>query len=118
VVFTPSHAPSGVAPFALVGDDVYCVIDPEAPEPANLEAAIRLARLLALASLVEHEAEVDAAAVRAALTAIREQLDVVRSLKGQLTSISNATKAVWSGLDQMRSNILARVTEAEAEIGS
>ena len=31
VVFTPAHAPTGVAPFALVGDDVYCVIDPEAP---------------------------------------------------------------------------------------
>jgi hypothetical protein len=118
VVFTPTHAPAGVAPFALVGDDVYCVIDPESPEPANLEAAIRLSRLLALASLVEHEVEVDGAAIRAALTAIREQLDVVRSLKGQLTSISNATKAVWSGLDQLRSNILARVTEAETEIGS
>ena len=118
VVFTPTHAPSGVAPFALVGDDVYCVIDPQAPEPANLEAAIRLARLLALASLVEHEVEVDAAAIGAALSAIREQLDVVRGLKVQLTSISNATKAVWSGLDQMRSNILARVTEAEAEIRS
>ena len=116
VVFTPAHAPSGVAPFTLVGDDVYCVIDPEAPEPANLEAAIRLARLLALASLVEHEVEVDAAAIGTALNAIREQLDVVRGLKAQLTSISNATKAVWSGLDQMRSNILARVTEAEAEI--
>ena len=118
VVFSPKHAPSGVAPFALVGDDVYCVIDPEAPEPANLEAAIRLARLLALASLVEHEVEVDAAAIRAALTGIREQLDAVRSLKGQLTSISNATKAVWTGLEQMRSNILARVIEAEAEIGA
>ena len=39
---------------------------------------------------------------RAALTAIREQLEVVRSLKAQLTSISTATKAVWSGLDTMR----------------
>ncbi len=118
VVFTPAHAPSGVAPFALVGDDVYCVIDPAAPEPANLEAAIRLARLLALASLVEHEVEVDAAAIGAALTAIREQLEMVRTLKAQLTSISTATKAVWSGLDQMRSNILARVADAEAEIAS
>jgi hypothetical protein len=116
VVFTPNHAPTGVAPFALVGDDVYCVIDPEAPEPANLEAAIRLARLLAIASLVEHEVEVDAAAIANALNGIREQLDVVRGLKAQLTSISTATKAVWSGLDQMRSNILARVGEAEAEI--
>jgi hypothetical protein len=116
VVFTPAHAPTGVAPFTLVGDDVYCVIDPAAPEPANLEAAIRLARLLALASLVEHEVEVDAAAIGRALSGIREQLDAVRTLKSQLTSISNATKAVWSGLDQMRSNILARVADAEAEI--
>ena len=116
VVFTPAHAPSGVAPFALVGDDVYCVVDPAAPDPATLEAAVRLARLLALASLVEHEVEVDAAAIGAALTAIREQLEVVRSLKAQLTSISNATKAVWTGLDTMRSTILARVADAEAEI--
>ena len=62
-IFTPAHAPSGVAPFNLVGDDVYCVIDPDDPDPATLEAAIRLARLLALASLVEHEVEVDAAAI-------------------------------------------------------
>jgi len=116
VAFTPAHAPAGVAPFTLVGDDVYCVIDPEAPKPATLEAAVRLARLLALASLVDREVEVDAAAIATALNAIREQLDVVRALKAQLTSISTATKAVWSGLDQMRSNILARVSEAEAEI--
>ena len=115
-VFTPAHAPTGIAPFAVVANDVYCVIDPEAPEPATLEAAIRLARLLALASLAEREVDVDAAAIGTALTAIREQLEVVRQLKTQLTSISNATKAVWTGLDTMRSNILARVTEAESEI--
>jgi len=116
VVFTPAHAPAGVGPFNLVGDDVYCVIDPDSPEPATLEAAIRLARLLALASLVEREVEVDAAAIGAALTAIREQLEIVRSLKAQLTSISTATKAVWSGLDTMRSNVLTRVAEAETEL--
>jgi hypothetical protein len=115
-IFTPSHAPSGVAPFNLVGDDVYCVIDPDDPDAATLEAAIRLARLLALASLVEHEVEVDAAAIAAALTAIREQLEVVRQLKTQLSSIQNATKAVWTGLDTMRSNILTRVIEAEGEL--
>ncbi len=115
-VFTPAHAPTGVAPFSLVGGDIYCVIDPETPEPATLEAAIRLARLLALASLAERDVTVDAAAIGTALTAIREQLEVVRQLKSQLTSISNATKAVWSGLDTMRSTILARVTEAESEI--
>jgi hypothetical protein len=116
VVFSQAHAPSGIAPFHLVGDDVYCVIDPDDPQPATLEAAIRLARLLALASLVEHEVEMDAAAIGAALTAIREQVEVIRTLKAQLTSISNATKAVWTGLDTMRSNILARVLEAETEI--
>jgi len=115
-VFTPAHAPTGIAPFSLVGGDVYCVIDPDAPEPATLEAAVRLARLLALASLAEREVAVDAAAIGSALTAIREQLEVVRQLKSQLTSISNATKAVWTGLDTMRSSILARVTEAESEI--
>ena len=66
-VFTPAHAPSGVAPFTIVGGDVYCVIDPDAPEPATLEAAIRLARLLALASLAERDVTVDAAAIGAAL---------------------------------------------------
>ena len=40
---------------------------------------MRLARLLALASLAEHEVEVDAAAVASALTAIREQLELVRT---------------------------------------
>ena len=35
VVFTPAHAPAGVAPFNVVGDEVYCVIDPEAPEPGD-----------------------------------------------------------------------------------
>ena len=56
----------------------------------------------------------DAAAIGAALTAIREQLDTVRTLKAQLTSISTATKQIWTGLDAMRSNILARVAEAES----
>ena len=116
VVFSAAHAPAGIAPFNLIGDDVFCVIDPDDPEPATLEAAIRLARLLAIASLVEHEVEMDAAAIGAALTSIREQVEIIRTLKSQLTSISNATKAVWTGLDTMRSNILARVGEAEAEI--
>ena len=112
VVFSAAHAPSGIAPFAIVGTDVYCVVDPLAPDAATVEAAVRLARLLALATLDEHEIEVDAAAIGAALTAIREQLDTVRTLKSQLTSISTATKHIWSGLDVMRSNILSRVAEA------
>ena len=115
-VFTPAHAPGGIAPFNVVGGDVYCVIDPTAPEPATLEAAIRLARLLALASLAERDVTVDAAAVGDALASIREQLDIVRQLKTQLTSISTTSKGIASGLDTMRAGILARVIEAESEI--
>lgn len=115
-VWTPSHAPNGIAPFALVGEDVHVVVDPEAPDPSYLEAAVRLARLLALAQLQDREVEVDAAAIGRALAGVREQLEVIRALKTQLTSVSNATKAVWTGLDTMRTGILARVSEAEAEL--
>ena len=115
-IWTPAHAPSSVAPFTLVGDDVHVVVDPEAPDRAYLEAAIRLARLMALGALDEREVDVDAAAIARALTGVREQLEAIRALKAQLTSVSNATKAVWTGLDQLRTGILARVCEAEAEL--
>ena len=115
-VWTPAHAPTGVAPFAMVGDDVHVVVDPEAPDIAYLEAGIRLARLLALALLQEREVEVDAAAVGRALAGVKEQLEAVRALKSQLTSVSTATEAVKSGLDTLRAGILARVAEAEAEL--
>ncbi len=116
VVFTPEHAPSGVAPFDVRAGDVYCVVDPEAPDRATLEAAIRLARLLALASADEPAVEVDAAAVAEALEGIRRQLEAIKSLKAQLTSIGNATKAVWSGLDGLRAGILEQVAEAERRL--
>lgn len=116
VVFTPAHAPTGIAPFDVRAGDVYCVIDPEAPEPATLEAAVRLARLLALASLREAEVEVDATAIGSALTSIREQLELVRGLKATLTSIGTSSKEVAAGLDRLRDGIIARVAEAEAEL--
>ena len=114
--WTPAHAPTGVAPFALVGDDIHVVVDPEAPDLAYLEAAVKLARLIALATLEEHEVDVDAAAIGRALAGVREQLEAIRALKAQLTSVSNATKAVWTGLESLRAGILARVAEAEAEL--
>jgi hypothetical protein len=116
VVFTPLHAPAGIAPFDVRAGDVYCVIDPEQPEPSVLEAALRLARLLALATLRETEVEVDAAAIQAALTGIREQLEIIRRLKTQLTSISGTAKGVSEALDEMRDMIVAKVCEAEAEL--
>ncbi len=118
VVFTPAHAPAGIAPFDVRSGDVYCVIDPADPDPAILEAAVRLARLLALASLREREAEVDAAALGEALTAIREQLETVRAMKVQLTSIGSTAGQVNTALDRMREGILAQIIRAERELVS
>ena len=115
-VFTPAHAPTGIDPFSVIAGDVYCVVDPEAPEPAFFAAAVRLTRLLALATLDEREVEVDAAAIARALAGVKEQLESITRLKSQLTSISTATKGVWTGLDQLRAGILAKVAEAEAEL--
>src|SRR3954469_25220675 len=115
-IWSSRHAPAGIAPFAVLGEDVHVVIDPEAPDTAYLEAAVRLARLLALATLQEREVDVDAAAMGRALPGVREQLEAIRALKTQLTSVSTATKAVWTGLEMLKTGILARVAEAEAEL--
>lgn len=115
-VWSTRHAPAGVAPFVVQGDDVHVVVDPEAPDRAYLEAAVRLARLLALATLGEREVEVDAQAIGRALTGVREQLDAIRGMKSQLTSVANVTRQVADALDGMRAGILARVAEAEQEL--
>jgi hypothetical protein len=116
VVFTAAHAPAGIAPFDIRAGDVYCVVDPLAPDAATLEAAVRLARLLALQTLKDHDVEVDAAAIASALNGVREQLETLRSLKLTLTSIGASAKDVYAGLDRLREGILARITEAEAEL--
>jgi hypothetical protein len=118
VVFTPQHAPSGIAPFDVRAGDVYCVLDPADPDPATLHAAVRLARLLAVASLRESEADVDAAAVQEALTEIRQALEVVRAMKTQLTSIGNTSSQVAATLDKLREAILAWITRAERELAA
>jgi hypothetical protein len=116
VVFTPAHAPAGIAPFDVRAGDVYAVIDPVDPDPATLQAAVRLARLLALTSLRESEADVDLGEVQASLTAIRETLEAVRSLKVQLSNIGSSSAAVSAGLDKLREAILAWITRAERDL--
>lgn len=113
VCFSTAHAPAGIAPFDVRAGDVYCVLDPEAPDRAILEAAVRLARLLALATLREQESDIDPTVIAEALAAIRNQLDVIRGLKTQLTSIGATSHAVSVGLDRLREGIIARVAEAE-----
>jgi hypothetical protein len=116
VVFSPAHAPAGIAPFDVRAGDVYCVLDPVAPDRATLEASVRLARLLTLQTLRDHEVEVDAAAVAEAIKGVREQLETVRALKMTLTSIGTSAREVHAGLDKLRDGILARLIEAEAEL--
>jgi hypothetical protein len=117
-IFTPAHAPAGIAPFDVRAGDVYAVIDPANPESSTLEAAVRLARLLALASLRENEAEVDLGEVQAALTGIRETLEVVRGLKTQLTSIGATSENVSKALDKLREAVVAWIVRAERELAS
>jgi hypothetical protein len=117
VVFTAAHAPAGIAPFDVRLGDVYCAIDPEHPEPATLDAALRLARMLALASTRAGNLDIDAGAVHEALERVRAELDAVRGLKMKLTAIGTAAKAVSAGLDELREGIVARIAEAEAELG-
>jgi hypothetical protein len=114
VVFSAAHAPSGLAPFDIRLGDVYCVIDPAAPDQAVIDAALRLARLLALASVRGERADVDPSVVRDALARVRAQLDSLRALKVQLTTIGSAASEVSSGLDRLRDGVAAHIAEAEA----
>lgn len=118
VIFTPAHAPAGIAPFDIRAGDVYAVIDPSDPDPATLQSAVRLARLLALTSLRENEVEVDLGEVAAALTAIREALEAIRSLKVQLTNIGTTSVGVSAGLDKLREAVLAWIARAERELAA
>jgi hypothetical protein len=116
LVFTPGAASPAIAPFTLLGDDVVCVVDPDEDDRSVLEAAVRLARLLALRTLVERSGEIDAESLGKALSGIREELDAVRSMKTQLTSVRNLAQQVNESLDGLRTRILGRVTQAEAEL--
>ena len=117
VVFTPAHAPAGIAPFDVRAGDVYVVVDPADPDPTTLHAAVRLARLLAVASLRESESELDTATVQEALTGIREALEVVRAVKVQLTSIGTTATNVSATLEKLREAILIQLSRAERELG-
>jgi len=118
VCFSSEHAPAGIAPFDIRAGDVYCVIDPLAPEPAVLDAALRLSRLLAFATLRDDTPELDVASLARSIEGIRGQLDVIRSLKAQLTSIGTASRQVSSGLDRLRDGVLGRLAEAEGLLRS
>jgi hypothetical protein len=115
-VFTPAGAPAGVAPMTVIGSDVFCVYDPEAGDAIALEAALRLARALALASLRESSVQLDVPAVQDALAEIVRQVGEVTGMKSRLTSISTAATDVSRTLDAMRMGILRSVKDVEAQL--
>lgn len=115
-VFTPEHAPAGITPFDVRYGHVFCVIDPEAPDMAMLCAGVRLARLHALAALAVDHDSFDAARVLQSVAAVRIELEAVRRLKTQLTSIRTTTGEITAGLDRLREQVLARVADAEAQL--
>jgi len=115
-VFTPAAAPSGVAPLALIGNDVFCVYDPEAEDAIALESAYRLARALALVGLRDASVQLDVPAAQSALDDIIRQVGEVQGMKVRLTSISGAPEQVPRALDGMRLNILRSVKDVEAQL--
>ncbi|MGH2462835.1 MAG: hypothetical protein ACRDFZ_04305 [Candidatus Limnocylindria bacterium] len=112
-VFTPEHAPAGVVPFALVGSDVYAVYDPEADDGVGLEAAFRVARIMALLTLRDTAGQVDLSAVSEALQDVQFAVDNVRKMKSRLTSIGSAAQEVATLLDDLRERVLASVRDID-----
>ena len=112
-VFTPEHAPAGIAPFALVGSDVYAVYDPEADGGVGLEAAFRVARVMALLSLRETSGQVDVVAIGEALRDMQFAIENVRKMKSRLTSIGTAAQEVSGLLDDLRERVLASVRDID-----
>jgi hypothetical protein len=115
-IFSPEHAPAGIEPFDVRYGHVFCVVDPDNADQVSLEAAIKLARLYAVATLVEHEDAIDPVRVLAIVSAIKTELEALRGLKMQLTSMSKAAVEVNAGLDRLRDAILARVSDAETQL--
>jgi hypothetical protein len=115
-IFSPEHAPAGIEPFDVRYGHVFCVVDPDDADQVSLAAAIKLARLYAVATLVEHEDAIDPARVLAIVSAIKTELEALRGLKMQLTSMSKAAGEVNTGLDRLRDAILARVSDAETQL--
>jgi hypothetical protein len=115
-IFTPEHAPAGVAPFDVRHGHVFAVIDPQAPDGATLTAAVRLARLHALASMTDQSGEINMRRLSQALASMKTELEAVRGLKTQLTSIRNAAGDVALGIDKLKEQLLLRVADAEAQL--
>lgn len=115
-VFAPEVAPSGIAPLQIVGNDVWCVLDPEGDDATALEAAVRLARVLALNSLRDATVQLDVHEVQDALADITAEIQRVQSMKAKLTSIGTVAKEVSTALDDMRTGVQRHLRRVEEQL--
>jgi hypothetical protein len=116
-VFTPTTRRPGIAPF-----DVRAVTSTQSSTPwtRTLHLAGRCSTrppARARDAARESEAELDVAEVQAALTGIRETLELVRGLKVQLTNIGTSFGQRSKALDKLREAILAWITEPNGSCG-
>lgn len=115
-VFAPAFAPSGIAPLQLVGTDVWCVHDPDGEDATALEAAIRLARVLALNSLRDVAAQLDVSEVQEALADVAAELQRVQGMKSKLTSIGTVAREVSDTLDLLRTGVQRQLRRIEDQL--
>jgi hypothetical protein len=92
------------------------VYDPETDDALALEAAVRLARAQALASLRESSVQLNVPAVQEALADIQRAVGEVQGMKVRLTSISKAAGKVSGLLDTMRLAVLHSIKDVEAQL--
>lgn len=118
IVVSSEHAPSGLDLIEMIGDDVWVVVDPEDETWPSLDAALRLAQLIARAATPHRTKDIDAVAVRTVLGGVRIELDGIRAMKRQLSSMGTLSADVSRQLDKLRAGILAKIEEAEHRLTS
>lgn len=116
MVFSEAAAPAGASPFVISRHGVYCVVDPEAPDVAILEAGYRLARISALIRAKSEGSGADLSAVRDAIDALRSRLDSVKEIKKTLTAIDSTTEKARDELDALRSAIVTEIDRIEEQV--
>ena len=116
MVFSEAAAPAGAAPFTISRHGVYCVVDPEAPDIAILEAGYRLARISALIRDKSEGSGADLSAVKDAIDALRDRIGTVQQIKTTLTAIDTTTIKARDELDALRSAIVTEIDRIEEQV--
>lgn len=116
MVFSEAAAPAGASPFVISRHGVYCVVDPEAPDVAILEAGYRLARISALIRAKSEGSGADLSAVKDAIDALRSRLDSVKEIKKTLTAIDSTTEKARDELDALRAAIVTEIDRIEEQV--